>query len=179
MSIGYRSALVAMKLGIVIALMSGCAASSPENDSASADLSAVDVNGGLAFDSSTDMLTYFRSMALAKGKLPELGCAFGPGATTTSPSLDTCVYDPTKLAVIPAEWMFSDEYHRFIAPNSHRYGWVYVASQHTYVFADRDLNPNTYALVDAYNVNVIDDQDESKAAQYMAPIEAWLKDRVR
>jgi hypothetical protein len=177
-SIGYRSTLVAMKLGIVIALMSGCAASSSqENDTASADMATANPNGGLVFRSESDMRTYFRDIALVHGKFPELGCAFGAGATTTSPSLDTCSYDPTTMQVTPAQWMLSDAHHRFIGPDSHRYGWVYIAVGNTYVFADRDLNPNTYALIDAYNTNVFYMQDWSTADQYMAPIEAWLDAR--
>jgi hypothetical protein len=123
--------------------------------------------GQKVFSRERDMLDYFRSAAVANGRLPQLNCAAGAGNTLpagTNPSLDTCQYDPTKPRVNPDETYLSDDYHEFQGPDDHRWAYVYLKDRQQYVFVDRDRNIASYKVMRDYNVEIIKNEDETETA---------------
>ena len=137
--------------------------------------------GGHLFSRPEDVETYFRDMALANQRYPELGCATGPGQITDKPTRATCTYDPrVQRGRDVAAVHLSDTFNEFDGPDGQRYAWAYFNDRRQWIFVQKDRHTATYKLVRDYTENVVKPQIvDERAFQYVLPlkyaIDAYLR----
>jgi hypothetical protein len=121
--------------------------------------------GGHVFSRDRDFLDFVHQIAVANNFQ---NCDENGNNCAPCTSIDSCTWDPRNRQVTSYQITQSDRYNQFQSPDGRTYIWGYLVSRNQWVLADRDRNNATYALMYAWNQDVVNGEDDGyNGASYL------------
>ncbi len=112
-------------------------------------------DGGWQFTRMSDFEAFFEQLAKLNGLVV---AAHGVDCSAAGLDAGRCNYDPTTPRLDPSDVHYSDVDQRLIGPDGKSYVWMYDADRNTWLLAETNDSPGTYALILSYEQCIQRDQ---------------------